>query len=357
MRPIRLAINGFGRIGRTFLRSVFYSPTFRVVAINDPFLESDNVSTLLKYDSVYGPFKNQIGEDLRVDMRTEARLYPNSELLRVGPEHFDFFHEKDLGKLPWGALGIDIVVESSGAFTTREKLQPHLDAGAKRVVLTAPTKDESIPMVTPNIGEHLLEVSDITSNASCTTNAVNPLIAVLGEQLGRIVCGSIDTVHSYTNGQGLVDGPGKKGDFRRGRAAAENIIPAETGAAYAVGVIFPELKGKFDGAAIRVPTPSGSYLILTLRSYSRTSSKEVNKILKEASQQREWEGILGVTEEQLVSRDIIGSTYGSLVDAPMTSVVDGCLVKVFSWYDNEWGYCCMLRRHIESVAKLLTEEN
>ena len=354
MRQIRLGINGFGRIGRTFLRSVIYHPAFKVVAVNDPFLPIDNVVPLVKYDSVYGPFKNRLGEDLQVKMIKEAFFPPNFEVLSIGSERVDFFHEKDLVKLPWGNLGIDVVVESSGAFTTREKLQPHLDAGARRVVLTAPTKDESIPMVTPNIGEYLLEVSNITSNASCTTNAANPLIAVLKENFG-IIRGTVDTVHSYTNGQGLVDGSGKKGDFRRGRAAAENIIPAETGAAYAIGAIFPDLKGRFDGAAIRVPTPSGSYLILTIQSYGRTTSEEVNETLTKASKRKEWDGILGVTEEQLVSRDIIGSPYGSLVDLPMTTVVDSRLAKVFSWYDNEWGYCCMLLKHIESVAKLLVE--
>ena len=355
MRQIRLAINGFGRIGRTFLRSVIYHPAFKVVAVNDPFLPIDNVVPLVKYDSVYGNFKDLLGHQKNVSAGIEMENMGSANILCVGHEEMRFYQEKDLRKLPWDKLGVDIVVESSGAFTTREKLQPHLDAGARRVVLTAPTKDESIPMVTPNVGEHLLDVSSITSNASCTTNAVNPLVAVLKKEAFGIVRGSLDTVHSYTNGQGLVDGPGKKGDFRRGRAAAENIIPAETGAAYAIGQIFPDLKGRLDGAAIRVPTPAGSYLILTIQSYQKTSAQEINEVLTVASQQKEWDGILGVTNEQLVLRDIIGDSHGSLVDLPMTTVVDGCLVKVFSWYDNEWGYCCMLLKHIESVAKLLME--
>jgi len=263
-----------------------------------------------------------------------------------------FFREREPQKLPWKDLGIDVVVESTGVFTSFEKAKAHLDAGAKRVVLSAPSKDEAIPTFTPNVGFEVLSSGAITSNASCTTNATTPLVAILMNDPG-IVKAMVNTVHGYTATQALVDAPDAK-DFRRGRAGAQNIVPSSTGAAEAVTQAIPSLKGVFDGIAMRVPIISGSIIDLTFLAKRKTSKEEINEILRKAALIGTWEDIMKVSEEPLVSTDILGEPYGSIVDLSLTRVTDGDLVKVCSWYDNEWGYSAMLIKHIQALEPSLT---
>lgn len=329
---MKIAINGFGRIGRVFFRQAFGRKGIDIVAVND--LGSvDNLAYLLKYDSVYGRYDKEINNKVK------------------------FLQEKDPARLPWKDLKIDVVVESTGVFDSFEKAKPHLDAGAKRVVITAPAKDDPSTgsgqaiTFTPNVGADLIEKSRITSNASCTTNAATPVTAIMMQNPG-IKKAVLNTVHGYTATQGLVDGPVKK-DFRRGRAAAVNIVPSSTGAAEAVIKAAPFMKGKFDGIAMRVPVISGSLIDFTFVASRETSAEEINDIFRKAAESSDWQGILKVTEEPLVSTDILGEEYGSIVDLAFTRVVDGDLVKVLSWYDNEWGYGAMLLKHVESLKDYL----
>lgn len=348
MKKLRVAINGFGRIGRIFFRQAIDHKELEIVAIND--LGSlENLAYLLKYDSVYGPW------DKEVKVK-EGRLVIGSpashKASQDGKHEVLVFSEKEPGKLPWGDLKIDVVIESTGVFESKEKAQAHLDAGAKRVVISAPAKDDVTPTSTPNLNQASLKMAKITSNASCTTNAVNPIIAVLLLNPG-IKKAVMTTVHGYTATQGLVDGPDKKDDFRRGRAAAQNIVPSTTGAAQATTKAIPSLKGRFDGLAVRVPVFSGSLIDFTFLAERATSVEEINHIFQEAAKQKEWQGILTVTNEPLVSSDILGNSHGSIIDLGLTRVVDGDLVKVFSWYDNEWGYSSMLIKHVLSLASFL----
>lgn len=324
---MKIAINGFGRIGRIFLRQAVKEKDMEIVAIND-LADKDNLIYLAERDSVYGKFK-----------------FPDTEI--------KFLSEKDPSKLPWKELSVDVVVEASGVFTSYEKAKPHLDAGAKRVVLTAPASkdDENTATFTPNIGEKNAEKCVITSNASCTTNCVAPVAAIMAENPG-IEKAILNTVHAYTATQSIVDGPAKK-DFTRGRAGAINVGPSHTGAAAATGKVLPELDGKFDGVAVRVPVPCGSLVDFTFLAKKKTSVEEINNIFREAAKKPEWQGILKISEEPLVSTDIIAEPYASIVDLSFTRVVDGDLVKIFSWYDNEWGYCSMLIKHIKTLEKLL----
>ncbi len=324
----KIAINGFGRIGRLFLRQIINEPNVKVVAIND-LADVENLLYLLKYDSVYGRFETPIG-------------------------NIKFLQEKDPAKLPWKDLDVDIVVEATGVFESYEKAKAHLDAGAKRVVLTAPAKDADGSLgrtVLVGLNEGEIKEYKITSNASCTTNAVHPVIAIMAENPG-IAKAVLNTVHAYTNTQTMVDSPVKGADFRRGRAGAQNIIPSTTGAALAVTRAFKELEGKFDGIALRVPVVCGSIADITFVSKRKTSVEEINEILKKAAASPRWQGILKVVDEQIVSSDIIGEPYGAIVDLKFTKVIDGDLVKVLSWYDNEWGYCAMLVKHVLKVAEL-----
>jgi glyceraldehyde 3-phosphate dehydrogenase len=337
MSQTKIAINGFGRIGRIFFRQAFGRPEFEIVAIND-LGDPENMVYLLKYDSVYG----------RYDKSVE---FKDSNLVVAGTP-VKVIQEKDPAKLPWGQLGIDIVIESTGVFESSEKAMAHITAGAKRVVLTAPPKDENTPTSTPGVGEETLASSPITSNASCTTNATNPVVAILQEAIG-IEKAMMTTVHAYTATQGLVDGPDKKNDFRRARAAAQNIVPSTTGAAKTTTRVITELKGKFDGIAIRVPVIAGSLIDLTFVAKRATTAEEVNDIFRRACQSDKWQGIISYTEDQVVSTDILKTEFGSIVDLALTRVVDNNLVKVLSWYDNEWGYTSMLLRHVLTVAKLL----
>lgn len=350
MRKIKVAINGFGRVGRAFFRqAVREFSGLEVVAIND-LMSPQNLFYLLNHDSVYGrPEKvfSLVGKsnDLLMTWSLDEDWLVNEKFIKL-------FHEKDPQKLPWQNLGIDVVVDATGIFDTYETLSTHLKAGAKRVVLTAPTKDPKVAMATINVGDEIWASSPITSNASCTTNATAPLIKVLGQTVG-IQSAVINTIHAYTASQSLVDGPDRKDDFRRTRAAAVNISPSSTGAAKAVSKVVKELENKFDGIAVRVPVVAGSLLDLTFIARKPTTVQEITDILVRASVEDQWNGILGVTEDPLVSTDIIKDPRATIVDLAMTRVVDGDLVKILSWYDNEWGYCATLVRHVLKVAQYL----
>ena len=332
MQKIRVGINGFGRIGRAFLKVAWEHPEIEIVALND--LGSvDNMAYLLKYDTVYRKWEHEIkaeGDSIVIDGKPVKVLA-----------------EKAPAALPWKDFKIDVVVESTGLFTNYEKAKAHLDAGAKKVVISAPAKGEGVvkgETILLGVNENKFGTCDITSNASCTTNAASPLIAILHEALG-IEKALLNTVHGYTASQALVDGPSKK-DLREGRAAAQNIVPSSTGAAIAVTKAFPELTGLFDGIAIRVPVPSGSIVDITFISKRDTTAEEVNSILKKAANEPRWQKLFAVTEEPLVSSDILGSHYGSIADLAMTRVVGGNLVKVMGWYDNEMGYTYTLVDHV-----------
>ncbi len=322
-KKIKVAINGFGRIGRAFYRLAYYNDELDVVAIND-LGEKENLKYLLKYDSAQGIFK-------------DADSIENIKIL----------HEKDPTILPWKEMDIDVVVESTGVFRKKEQARAHIYAGAKRVVISAPSEDAQTILMGVNLEDFMS--SDISSNASCTTNALNPVVAVLNKTLG-IKKAILNTVHSYTSTQRTVDLVNSK-DPRRGRAAAVNIIPTSTGAAKATAKVHSYLEDKFDGISLRVPTIAGSIIDLTFVSKKDTSVKEVNDALKKASETERWKGILAVSDEALVSSDIIGRTEASIVDLAMTRVIDGNLVKVLSWYDNEMGYANTLLRHVLEAAK------
>ncbi len=330
MKKIKVAINGFGRIGRAFYKLAKESPELEVVAVND-LTSKENVEYLLKYDSVYGQSKHTLGG-------------------------VKYISEKDPTKLPWKELDIDIVVESTGLFTSSDKAQAHIVAGAKRVVVTAPIKDDNMSVVKGEtvlmaMNEDKLSSCQISSNASCTTNAGSPLLAILDEAVG-VEKALLNTVHAYTASQSIVDGPSKK-DMREGRAAAQNIVPSSTGAAIAVTKIMTNLQGLFDGISIRVPVVSGSIVDITFISKKNTTTEEVNEILKKASNDPRWKGIFTVTEEDLVSSDIKGNPHASIADLAFTRVVGGNLVKVLAWYDNEIGYTNTLVRHVVQAGRLL----
>ncbi len=336
-KKTRIAINGFGRIGRIFFRYAFGHPDLEFIAVND--LGSlENLAYLLKYDTVYGRYEKP------VEVKDNKLIVDGKEILVI--------QEKDPAFLPWKDLDIDVVVESTGVLESREASAPHLSAGAKRVVITAPAKDEITPTATPNVGEEFLKLDKITSNASCTTNAATPVMAVMSANPG-IKKAVLNTVHAYTASQGLVDGPDKKGDFRRARAAGQNIVPSTTGAALAATKALPSLAGKFDGISLRVPVVCGSIMDFTFVAARPTSVEEINDIFRKAAQEKQWKEILAVTEEPLVSSDIIRNPHGSIVDLMMTRVIDGDLVKVLAWYDNEWGYASTLLKHVLAVSKLL----
>lgn len=327
---MRLAINGGGRIGRAFYKLARARDEVLVVAIND-LGDIENIAYLLKFDTVYG----QSGFDIQVE---NGDLSDNGKTIK-------FISEKDPASLPWKELDIDVVIESTGVFTHYEKAKAHLDAGAKRVVISAPGKgDESLgETILLGVNEEKFATCNISSNGSCTTNAASPVVAVMEEALD-IEKALLDTIHSYTASQSLVDGPNKK-DWRLGRAAAQNIVPSSTGAATSVtkavsGIPF------FDGISVRVPSVIGSYVDLTFVTKKETTKDEVNDILRKASGETRWKGILRVSDEPLVSSDIAGDTHASIVDASMTRVVGGNLVKVLAWYDNEMGYTNTLLEHV-----------
>jgi glyceraldehyde 3-phosphate dehydrogenase len=343
MKKIRVGINGFGRIGRAFLKIAWDRPEIEIVAVND-LGDVANMAYLLKHDTVYREWKH--------DIKTEGQ-----EIIIDGKK-IKVLAEKDPSVLPWGDMGVDVVVESTGLFTTFEKSKAHLDAGAKKVVISAPVKegDGSVMGETILLGvnEEKFGKCDITSNASCTTNAASPLIAILDEALG-IEKAILNTVHGYTASQSIVDGPNKK-DFREGRAAAQNIVPSSTGAAIAVTKAFTKLEGLFDGISMRVPVPAGSIVDVTFISKKETTKEEVNEILKKASADSRWQGIFSATEEELVSSDILGSPFASIADLKMTRVVGGNLIKVMGWYDNEMGYTHTLVEHVIKTGQFIKRD-
>lgn len=333
MKTIRVGINGAGRIGRAFYKVARKRPEIEVVAMND-LADINNIAYLLKYDTAYGVSDFNV----KVDGKT----------LVIDGKKIAYLSEKDPAVLPWGPMNVDVVVESTGLFTTYEKAEAHLKAGAKKVVISAPVKDDPINVqggtVLMGINEDSLKTCVISSNASCTTNAGSPLIAILNETIG-IEKAVLNTVHGYTASQSLVDGPSKK-DYREGRAAAQNIVPSSTGAAIAVTKVLPELAGKFDGISLRVPVVVGSMVDVTFISKRKTTVEEVNEMLKKAATEDRWKKSFAVTEEQLVSSDIVGNSHASIADLSFTRVVDGNLVKVMAWYDNEMGYTHSLVEHV-----------
>ena len=336
----KVAINGFGRIGRLFFRQAFGNKNINIVAIND-LGNIENLAYLLRHDSVYGAFRRPV--------KVEGKS------LVVEGKRIECFQVKEPKKLPWRKMGVDIVVEATGVFDSFARAKDHLRAGAKRVVITAPTDDadgKDGATVLMGINDNKLRSVKLSSNASCTTNAASPVIAILSEKLG-IEKAMLSTVHGYTASQALVDGPVKGHDLRRGRAAAYNIVPSSTGAAEAVERALPDLAGKFDGIAFRVPVIAGSIADITLISKRNTSVKEVNAILKEAAESSHWKGIMAVTEDPVVSSDIVGQPYGAIVDLPLTRVAGGNLVKVLSWYDNEYGYASTLVKHVLRIGDYL----
>jgi glyceraldehyde 3-phosphate dehydrogenase len=336
---IKVAINGFGRIGRNVFRIILQrdDPDIEVVAVND-LADDDILAYLLEYDSVMGPL------GMKVDV--------SDGVMRVGRHSVKMLMERDPAQLPWGELDVDVVVEATGIFRSREKLQWHLDAGAKRVILTVPSKDEIDEMVVLGVNDEVLDATDlIVSNASCTTNCLAPIAKVLDDAFG-IERGIMTTVHAYTNDQRLADVP--HADLRRSRAATENIIPTTTGAAKAVGKVLPNLDGKLDGMAMRVPVPDGSTVDLVVELSRDVTVEEVNAAVQAAAS-GPLAGIIEYSEVPLVSTDIIGNPHSSIFDAASTQVLGGNLVKVLSWYDNEWGYSNRVVDLIDRLGRLLPD--
>jgi glyceraldehyde 3-phosphate dehydrogenase len=339
---MRIAINGFGRIGRTLLRQSLDYPQLEIVAIND-LSDANNLAYLLKHDSVYREFSAEI----------EVKILGDKNYLVVNGQNILVLQEKDPLNLPWEDLNIDVVIEATGVFESYEKASAHIKAGAKRVVITSPVKKEDLKAKTVLLGinEKDLALTDITSNGSCTTNALAPLAQILCDAIG-IKKAILNTVHAYTATQKIVDGIDAK-DWRRGRAGADNIVPSTTGAATVVAQVVKSLENKFDGLAVRVPVISGSLIDFTFISQKPTTVEEINNIIKDASQSNNWKGIVGATNEPLVSSDILGNICPCLVDLGLTKVVDGDLVKVMAWYDNEWGYTWTLLQHVIKLEPYL----
>lgn len=331
---MKIAINGFGRIGRSFFRTAFEVPGFEIAAIND-LNDTKTLAYLLKYDSVYGRFSKEVKA--------------GDNTLEVEGKTIKVFAEKDPANLPWKELGVDIVVESSGFFTSGEKAKAHLDAGAKRVVITAPATGDVETLLVGVNDDGFKNAVPITCNASCTTNSVAPVMAIMLETFG-VKKAAMTTVHGYTATQKLVDTADGK-DMRRGRAAAVNIVPSTTGAAEAVIKAIPELKGKFDALSVRVPTITGSLSVMNVLANKKTSAEEVNDIFRKAASEPRWQKILKVNEDPIVSTDIIGEPYGAIVDLTLTKVIDGDFVQAFSWYDNEAGYTATLVEHVRRVVQ------
>ena len=328
--PVRVAINGLGRTGRSFLRSAYAQDAdIEIVAVND-LADSATLAHLLKYDSVAGRFPGTV-------VAQDGAIAINGVEIRA-------LAETDPAALPWGELDIDVVIESTGHFRTRAAAAAHLEAGARKVIISAPAKGSEPPDATVVLGVNFDAVYDpdhhhIISNASCTTNCLAPVAKVLHETVG-IKHGLMTTVHAYTGDQMLLDGPHK--DLRRARSAAINIVPTSTGAAKALGLVIPELAGKLNGFAVRVPTPTGSLIDLTIEAERETSREEINAAFALIADRGPLEGILAYTDDPIVSSDVVGSAYSSIFDAGLTSVIDGTQVKVVAWYDNEWGYSSRL---------------
>jgi glyceraldehyde 3-phosphate dehydrogenase len=332
----KVAINGFGRIGRNSFKIAFERSDVEVVAIND-LTDTKTLAYLLKHDSTYGAYSHQVEFD-------ETNIIVDGKKIPISAE-------KEPTKLPWKQYEVDVVIESTGRFTQREDAAQHLTAGAKKVVISAPTKSADIDTLVLGANEEKLEhAGDIVSNASCTTNSVAAIMAIMEESFG-VEKAMLTTVHSYTASQVLQDAPAK--DLREARAAAENIVPTTTGAAIAVTLTLPQLKDKFDGMSIRVPSPVVSLSDITLLLKRDTTKEEINQVFKDAVKEPYFQGILDVSEEPLVSKDYVGNSHSGIVDLLLTNVVGGNLVKVVAWYDNEWGYSNRLVEMVADLGKLV----
>lgn len=330
---IKVGINGFGRIGRNVLRASLKSGDIDFVAVND-ITDTRTLAHLLKYDSVLG--------------NLDAEIKAGDKSISVNGDEFQVFTERDPGKIDWGSVGAEIVIESTGLFTKRDDAAKHLHDSVKKVIITAPAKNEDVTVVLGvNEKAYNPKVHHVVSNASCTTNCLGPIAKVLHENF-TIRKGLMNTIHSYTNDQRLLDLP--HGDLRRARSAALSIIPTTTGAAKAIGLVLPELKGKLDGISLRVPTPNVSVVDFVAEVDKRTTKEEVNAAMKQAAD-GPLRGILQYCDEPLVSIDFRGNSHSSILDAPYTSVIEGNMVKLLSWYDNEWGYSCRVVDLIKYVAE------
>ena len=329
----KIAINGFGRIGRNAFKLAFERDDIEVVAIND-LTDTKTLAHLLKHDSTYGTYHHDVSYD-------DNSIFVAGKQIRV-------LAEKDPALLPWGEFGVDVVIEATGLFVQPEKARAHINAGAKKVVISAPAKGEGAKFIVLGVNEHeLTHEDDIISNASCTTNCIAPVMAILEREFG-IEKSLMTTVHSYTASQRILDAPAK--DLREARSAAENIVPTTTGAAIATAKVIPSLVGKFDGLSVRVPTAVVSLSDITAVLKRNTTKEEINEVFKRAAADPFYQGILNVTEEPLVSTDFRGNSHSSIVDLELTNVVGGNLVKIVAWYDNEWGYSNRLVEIVADVA-------
>lgn len=328
----KVAINGLGRIGRAAFKVVLDTPGLELAAVND-LVDTDNLAYLLKYDTVYG--------------RYEKSVESADNALLVDGKAYKVFNEKDPAALPWKDLGIDVVFECTGVFTTREGLEKHIEAGAKHAILSAPSKSEGIETIVHGVNQPG-EEQKAFSCASCTTNCITPVVEVMGRRIG-IKKAIMTTIHAYTSTQAIVDAPAR--NFRRGRAAAANFVPTSTGAAIATTKALPQYQGKFDGVAIRGPVPVGSLADLVFVTEKATSRDELNRIFREEAAGDRYRGIMGVSEDEIVSSDVIKDPRASIVDLTMTQVVDGDLVKIMAWYDNEWGYTQQMIREALAMTR------
>jgi glyceraldehyde 3-phosphate dehydrogenase len=332
----RVAINGLGRIGRAALKVILDTPELELVAVND-IGTAENMAYLLKYDTVYGRYSREVSAE--------------ADALIIDGKRIPYLSQRDPAQLPWGSMNVDVVLECTGIFTKQEDAAKHIQAGAKFVILSGPTSSADVPTVVHGVNRPNGETR-IISCASCTTNDIAPVMEVLNRRIG-VKKAIMTTVHAYTASQSLVDAPGGKKDFRRGRAAAANLVPSTTGAAKATAKALPELTGKFDGISVRAPVPVGSIADIVIVTERPTTKEEINSILREEAESDRYRGILGVTEDELVSSDIIQDPRASIVSLDLTTVVDGDLVKIMSWYDNEWGFTNqMIRQTLEVVQSL-----
>jgi glyceraldehyde 3-phosphate dehydrogenase len=323
---LNVAVNGLGRIGRATLKILLDTPGLNLTAIND-LIPADNLAYLLKFDTVYGRWQRDV------------RAHENG--LYIDGKDYPVLSRKDPAQLPWRQMGVAVVFECTGAFRKREDLEKHIEAGAGFVILSAPARSEDIPTVIHGVNTEPQKSPTIVSCASCTTNCITPVVEIMGRRIG-IRKATMTTIHGYTSSQAVVDS-GKK-DFRRGRAAAANLVPASTGAAIATTRALPQFQGKFDGVAVRVPVPVGSLADIVFVAARETSVEEVNRVLREEAASPRYREVLAVTDEPIVSSDVIQQSYASIVDLSLTQVVDRDLVKVMSWYDNEWGYANQMVR-------------
>jgi glyceraldehyde 3-phosphate dehydrogenase len=335
---MNVAINGLGRIGRATFTILASTPELHLVGIND-LTPTDNLTYLLNYDTVYGRYPNHVKAD--------------GPRLIMGDRRYPVSAERDPARLPWRELDVDLVFECTGRFNRRQDLAKHLQAGAKRVILSAPAKDEDIPTVVYGVNAYHEKDGPILSCASCTTNCITPVVEIVGRRLG-VLKAVMNTIHAYTSSQSIVDGANKK--MRRGRAGAANIVPSTTGAAIATTRALPELKGKFDGTGVRVPVPICSISDIVMVTERPTTVQAVNAMFLEEARSDRYAGVVGVAEDPVVSSDIVQDSRASIIDREMTQVVDGTLVKVMSWYDNEWGYASQMVRQATSMALIVPVE-